>query len=233
MKLLQQSIWARPLLEILNQFLESTVRDLQSGCIDLAHGQNEIMTTEQSSVGRAVGGQSQRKNTSRRAGFGKKWWMFYFKKYFVFCLLFFFKTPSVMFSLQLSSVQNSPEILCGKQEWMECYGQTYLLWVKWELSESHVQQWQLTNQQHVIPSSESAHAHDTFGVQSTLIQCAVSLQTVWTCYSCYMGNTGSHKPLSALLGNLGAHIFPLNSLQGTLKAISTSKPTGKDMWMVS
>ena len=149
-KLLQQSIWARLLLEILNQFLESMVRDLQSARIDLAHGQNDIMTRAQhSSAGmeRAVLWVDtvkllywHRVTEITQAGFGKKrWFFFYFKKYFMFCLLFS-KTPSVMFSLQLSSVQNSPEIVCEKQEWMECYGQMCLFWVKWEMSKSNVQQ---------------------------------------------------------------------------------------------
>lgn len=40
--------------------------------------------------------------------------MFYFNKYFLCFVCFFSKTPSVIFSLPRSSVQNSPEILCGK-----------------------------------------------------------------------------------------------------------------------
>lgn len=96
------------------------MRGLQSGCIDLAHAQNEIRTVTQHSSagwGRAVAGQckaallklSQRKNTSRQAWFGKKDECFILRSISCF-VCFFFKTPSVMFSLQLSSVQNSPEI---------------------------------------------------------------------------------------------------------------------------
>lgn len=46
-----------------------------------------------------------------------------------------------------------------------------------------------------------------------------------------MWETTAHINLT--LGNLGAHTFPFNSLQGTLKAISTSKQTGKDVFTLS
>lgn len=44
---------------------------------------------------------------------------------------------------------------------------------------------------------------------------------------------GKRQLTDLMLGNLGAHTFPFNSLQGTLKAISTSKQTGKDMFTLS
>lgn len=77
MKLQQQSIRARASFEILSQFLESTVRGLQCGCIDLAHGQNEIMTTSQHSSADMRGRllyphQESEENTHTQVGFVKK-----------------------------------------------------------------------------------------------------------------------------------------------------------------
>lgn len=60
-----------------------------------------------------------------------------------------------------------------------------------------------------------------------------SVIAVQTCYSCFVGLNGSRHPFSVLimLGHLGTHHF--NSLQGTLKALSTSKQTGTDVFAIS
>lgn len=119
---------------------------------------------------------------------------------------------------------------------MECYGQTHLSWVKWELSKSHVRQ------QHIFSSRESVHANDTFGVWSSLIQLILShfqlLQTGQCSANILLilcGESTAHKFVFVLimLGNLGSHTFPSNSPQGTLKTISTSKQTLTHLCLLS
>lgn len=106
MKLAEQSMRARPLLEILNRFLESAERGLQSGVIDSAHGQNEIMSGTELGCGGAVDGWCfilaiKKNNTKTQTGFDlkkkKKKGTFYLSEEFHVLLAF---------SLQLDSVQN-------------------------------------------------------------------------------------------------------------------------------